>query len=209
MRFLLACATGAVLMTAACSRDLSAPTSFDGLPGFGGPGGVRMSDVCRPPVPPAEALAWVDSAPALESYCQTLWVTQGEDQVLTVRYANVEGGGASSWFLRLFIPEDAQLVDEMGVAVPEGTRVPITVAIHPSLYAVRFSPHGSRFMGRPAILKLNYGWADVGSRDPGALAVYYQPDDTQEWAREPTVVDRTGHMVCAELRHFSNYALAW
>lgn len=209
MRSLLASAISAALLTSGCGRDLSAPAPVDWLPVADRPWDVLIEDACRAPEPPANTVGWSDSAPALESYCTTLWVTQGEDQVLTLWYAD-PGATPTSWFLRLYVPADAQLVDRLGRPVPDGVRVPVTVSVHPSLYAVRFGPHGARFEGRPAVLKVNYGWADLGTRgDDAPLSVYYQPDETADWTQEPTEIDRHGHFLCAELRHFSNYAVAF
>lgn len=182
------------------------------------------SSRCDFPAPPAAALRRVVNAPALETYCTSFWVTQGQPKTFEIRYAaplesngGVEDddkedgtGTPGEVFLRLRIPEDARLVDLAGRPVPMGTRVLMTVAVHPSLFVVQFGPHGCGFDGkRPAVLTLNYGRAALGGRNPADLDVWYQPQAGEPWTAEPTTVDLNGNFVRVDLQHFSNYAVAW
>ena len=192
-----------------CSPEVAGPIAFHSEDAALEPPPPPTADECRVPDPPPETIPWSNAAPALEAYCTAFWVTQGEDQELSVGFASDESVKAR-WFLRLFIPEGAQFVDDAGMTVPDGSRVRVTVAIHRTLYAVQFGPHGSEFqVGRPAVLKLNYSWADLGKQDAKDLTIYYQADEGGTWAKEPTIVDRRGNYVSTWLRHFSNYAVAW
>ncbi len=217
LRLRVAVALIAAVATGACG-EATAPVVHDNL--------VRdesqwstWSTRCMYPAPPPGVLAHKNTAPALETYCTSFWVTQGQPKTFEIRYAappptSSDGGDGSTdlgdVFLRLRIPEDAVLVDSVGRPVPAGTRVLMTVSVHPSLFVVQFGPHGSRFDQRhPAVLSLKYSWAALGGRNPAGLQVWYQPEAGTEWSAEPTTVDVNGQTVRVLLQHFSNYAVAW
>ncbi len=214
MRFRFAALLVAAAVLGGCSES-SAPTTEYGLIHDGDEWSAwSHSARCYFPAPPATALRRLTNAPALETYCASFWVTQGQPKTFDIRYAEPlsadSGSGLAEVFLRLRIPEDARLVDLAGRPVPMGTRVLITVAVHPNLFVVQFGPHGAGFDGkRPAVLTLNYRWANLGGRDPVDLDVWYQPEAGTSWTQEPTTVDLTGNTVRVNLQHFSNYAVAW
>ena len=170
---------------------------------------ILSADECVVPDPPPGTIPWANTAPPLERYCAAFWVVQGEDQVVSMAFAD-SADAKSRWFLRLFIPAYATFVDDTGSPLSDGSVVRVTVAVHPTLYAVRFGPHGSGFGGaRPAVLKLNYSWADLGKKDAKDLIIYYQSEEEGLWEAQLTSVDNKGNFVSTWLYHFSNYAVAW
>ena len=164
---------------------------------------------CQVPDPLEGTIPWANDAPPLETYCAAFSVIAGVDTDVRISFLR-RSSAKGSTFMLLQIPETARWFDETGAPLPPGQRVRVTVAVHPTLYAIRFGPHGSGFdIGKSATLKLNYSWADLGKQNEQGLTIYYQADEDGSWEEQPTVVDKKGNFVWTHLRHFSNYAVAW
>ena len=181
-----------------------APSSTDDTTDTGSPAPSTDGTV------PATTIAQSNSAPPLLTYSTSFAAVQGEGDTFIVFYEDEWNPGMQGdWFLKLNIPSDAQFVDELGNPVAEGDTVVVTVDIDPSLFFVRFGPHGSTFAGnKPATLQFNYSYAESGWNE-NDLAVWYQPTEGESWNEEPTQIDKKKNRVTIELYHFSNYAVAW
>ncbi len=159
---------------------------------------------------PATTIAQSTEAPPLLTYSTSFTAIQGQANTFIVFYEDEWNPGMQGdWFLKLNIPRDGQLLDENGNPAAPGDTVQITVEIDPSLFFVRFGPHGSSFNGnKPATLQFNYAYAQ-GGWNQNDLAVWYQPADGEAWNEEPTEVNTKKNRVLINLYHFSNYAVAW
>ncbi len=149
-------------------------------------------------------------APPLLTYDTAFVAVQGEGQTFTLYYEDPADGSAGDWFIKIWIPHDAEFVSEAGEPYANGDTVAIATHVDPSYLFVRFGPHGSTFVGnRPALLRFHTKFMDLGGRDSADLRVWYQPSVGFEWTPQETVVDQRGHQIWLDIYHFSNYAVAW
>lgn len=150
-----------------------------------------------------QVLQFAPEAPPLMTYDTTHVIRQGQHSFLVIYHQNWE------YFLSLDIPPSAQFVDADGMPAPDGQPVTLRARVDSTLISFEFEPHGSYFTGpRPVVLWVGLKYVDLGAgtRFP---SIWYQADATDPWSELPTTVDRAGKWLKIELRHFSNYAVAW
>jgi len=206
---LLACAdgTGPVptggAISAAPTSGLSAAragkqttSSTDGLTT------TTMTDATTPTDAPAP-LRFLPDAPRLRTYDTTFVAHQGWKQSFVIFHED------GNYFMVLDVPASAQFVDADGNPVPDGAEVELRARVDSASVSFEFGPHGSYFTGsRPVLLWVYLKYVDVGSSG-GLPNIWYQADATLPWAVLPTTADRAGNWLKVELRHFSNYAVAY
>ncbi|MDH3228119.1 MAG: hypothetical protein OEM67_13670 [Thermoleophilia bacterium] len=159
-------------------------------------GGTTQSGTFAP-------LSFVPGAPPLKTYDTTFVAHQGWKQNFVIFHED------GNYFMVLDVPASAQFVDENGNPVPAGAEVGIRVLVDSTAVSFEFGPHGSYFTGsRPVMLWVYLKYVALGSGG-GSPSVWYQADATEPWAALPTTVDKAGNWLKVELRHFSNYAVAW
>ncbi len=148
-------------------------------------------------------LRFAPGAPSLMTYDTTFVAHQGWKQNFVIFFED------GNYFMVLDVPSSAQFVDADGNPVPDGESVEISVRVDGTYISFEFGPHGSSFTGkRPVVLWVWTKYADLDGVD-GQPKVWYQPNRDSEWKSIPTTVDKAGQWLKAELRHFSNYAIAW
>jgi hypothetical protein len=149
-----------------------------------------------------QPLQFLPGAPPLRSYDTTFVAHQGWKQSFVIFHED------GNYFMVLDVPASAQFVDANGNPVPYGTEVQLRVRVDNSVVSFEFGPHGSYFTGsRPVVLWVYLKYVAVGAG--GGPSIWYQADTTDSWAALPTAVDRAGNWLKVELRHFSNYAVAY
>jgi hypothetical protein len=159
---------------------------------------------------PTGAIRQSADAPPLLTYDTTFVVVQGLGETFTLYYEDPADGSAGDWFMKIWIPSDAEFMTEDGVPYADGDTVSIATHVDPSYLFVRFGPHGSTFLGnRPALLRFSTKFMDLGERDVADLRVWYQPSVGSDWTVQETVVDHAGHQIWIDVHHFSNYSVAW
>lgn len=177
------------------------PGLTDGLPSIAG---------TRVPV------ALADTTPYLETYEAAFWAVQGRRSTFRVNYValereHAEESGERQKHLVLTIPRSTQIIRPDGSSLAEGDSIQITVTIDGARLAVEFGPDGTRFAGpEPLHLALWLVYADLTQGSgPEDLHIWYRPPDGATWEPQPTRVIAGGQAVLGELRHFSNYAVAY
>ena len=149
-------------------------------------------------------------APPLTTYDTTFLAVQGRPSSHAIYFQQQPWQLYPVKYMELEIPPGAEFVDENGNTVPRGTVVPITVHADSGVIRFEFGPHGSRFSTRkPALLRVWWLYADLGSLSAAGLQVWYQADSTDAWNSLSTEVDMVGMYLEAPIYHFSNYAVAW
>ncbi len=203
----LAVASLAILI-AACG-DIANPAAMDQSAMFaqGGRGGnnnnTAQDSTATPGSQAPNFLQFVEGSPPLTTYDTTFIAHQGWKQSFVIFHEDY------NYFMVLDVPGTAQFVDGLGQPVPYGTPVPITVHVDDEDVSFEFGPHGSYFTGkRPVVLWIYLKYVDVANA-AGDPAIWYQPDSEADWSALPTNADKAGNWLKVELRHFSNYAIAW
>jgi hypothetical protein len=157
-------------------------------------------------------------APPLMSYDTSFTAVQGERTEFVLHYVNPYVVALSydrwelvgSWFMRVSIPKDAELLDETGLPAAVGDSVEITVLVDQEQFLVEFGPHGSTFLGKkPALLEFSLEFAELVELDPDMLDIWYRADAMGEWNALGTRFDKRGTKLQAPIHHFSGYAVAW
>ncbi|MDH4044781.1 MAG: hypothetical protein OEY20_17085 [Gemmatimonadota bacterium] len=148
-------------------------------------------------------LRFLPDAPRLRTYDTTFVAHQGWKQSFVIFHED------GNYFMVLDVPASAQFVDADGNPVPDGAEVELRARVDSASVSFEFGPHGSYFTGsRPVLLWVYLKYVDVGSSG-GLPNIWYQADATLPWAVLPTTADRAGNWLKVELRHFSNYAVAY
>ncbi len=148
-------------------------------------------------------LRFTAGAPGLTTYDTTFVAHQGWKQHFVILHED------GNYFMVLDVPGTAQFVDANGNPVPEGEQVEINVHVDGTYVSFEFGPHGSYFTGkRPVVLWVYLKYVDLEGAS-GQAEIWYQPNTDSDWAALPTTVDKAGKWLKVQLRHFSNYAVAW
>ena len=146
-------------------------------------------------------LSFLPGAPPLRTYDTTFVAHQGWKQSFVIFHQD------GNYFMVLDVPASAQFVDASGNPVPQGAAVNIRVRVDSAAVSFEFGPHGSYFTGsRPVVLWVYLKYVALGAGLPN---IWYQADATQPWDPMPTTADQAGNWLKIELRHFSNYAVAY
>lgn len=148
-------------------------------------------------------LRFTEGAPGLRRYDTTFVAHQGWKQNFVIFHED------GNYFMVLDVPGTAQFVDADGNPVPDGEQVDINVHVDGTYVSFQFGPHGSYFTGkRPVVLWVYLKYVDLDGAN-GQAKIWYQPNADSDWSALPTTVDKAGNWLKVELRHFSNYAVAW
>ncbi len=162
-------------------------------------------------------------APPLMAYDTSFTAVQGQRTEFVLHYVNpyvvlsavdpseLDGWEmVGSWFMRVSIPKDAQLLDESGTPLAAGDSVEITVLVDAEEFLVDFGPHGSTFLGKkPALLEFSLEFAQLADLDAATLDVWYRAAVGAKWSALNTQFDKRGMKLAAPIYHFSGYAVAW
>jgi len=149
------------------------------------------------------SLGFLPGSPRLRTYDTTFVAHQGWQQSFVIFHTD------GNYFMVLDVPSSAQFVDANGNPVPPGTAVNLRAKVDSTSVSFEFGPHGSYFTGsRPVMLwvYLKYVALSPGSALPD---IWYQADSTQPWTATSSTADKAGNWLKVELRHFSNYAVAY
>jgi hypothetical protein len=147
------------------------------------------------------SLSFLPGAPRLRTYDTTFVAHQGWQQSFVIFHQD------GNYFMVLDVPNSAQFVDANGNPVPQGAVVNLRARVDSTSVSFEFGPHGSYFTGsRPVVLWVYLKYVALGS---GLPDIWYQADATQPWAALPATADKAGTWLKVELRHFSNYAVAY
>lgn len=216
MRFSRLLALSALGVLAGCSEQ-TAP-QIDDVPAFakGGQKALRETVLSEPVM--STMLRHGPDAPPLMAYDTSFTAVQGERTVFVLHYVDPDVAvptsdpweALGSWFMRVSIPKDAQLLDASGSPVAAGDSVEITVLVDREEFLVDFGPHGSTFLGKkPALLEFSLEFAELPPQNPTALDVWYRAYVGEKWSALNTQFDKRGVKLGAPIYHFSGYAVAW
>ena len=160
---------------------------------------------------PANTVEQAGDAPELMTYHTSFLAVQGQKTMWNLYYRDPsKPGEVGDHFVYVEIPADAQLLNPDGTPAAYGERVEITVDVDPVSFFVEFGPHGSQFDGRVgAQLWFNYQHANTDGHDNDVPTIWYQPDAGETWEDQSIQVARRGKWLYLEIKHFSNYAVAW
>ena len=150
-----------------------------------------------------EPMRFLPDAPRLKTYDTTFVAHQGWKQSFVIFHRD------GNYFMVLDVPASAQFIDADGNPLPAGAEVGIRARVDSTLVSFEFGPHGSYFTGsRPVMLWVYLKYVEVGSIN-GTPDIWYQADATQPWSPMGATADKAGNWLKIELRHFSNYAVAY
>jgi hypothetical protein len=165
-------------------------------------GTTSETDTTTQPAGP-QLLTFVPGAPPLRTYDTTFAAHQGWQQQFVILHED------ANYFMVLDVPNSAQFVDASGTALPYGAAFGLRARVGPSTVSFEFEPHGSYFTGpKPVVLWVYLKYVDLGA-STRLPSIWYQADGTDPWSKLPTTADRAGRWLKIELRHFSNYAVAF
>lgn len=160
------------------------------------------SDTTAPVSSAPAPLQFLPGAPRLRTYDTTFAAHQGWKQAFVIFHED------GNYFMVLDVPASAQFVDADGTPVPNGAPVAIRARVDSASVSFEFGPHGSYFAGsRPVVLWVYLKYVALGSG--GLPDIWYQEDATEPWNPMSATADRAGNWLKVELRHFSNYAVAY
>ncbi len=158
-------------------------------------------------------VALADSAPRLEAYAAAFWAVQGRRTTFRLHYLAPDperSGGELQKYLVLTIPAFTQIVHPDGTPLVAGDSLLITVTVDGLDLAVELGPDGAMFAGDPLQLALWLVYADLNPQlGASDLRIWYRPPGPDAWTPQPTRVIAGGKALIGDLRHFSNYAVAY
>jgi len=154
-------------------------------------------------------IALKPGAPLLVTTHASFWAVQGRETGVRIEYRPTEQVPAGQPFLKFIVPRNVQIVDPTGQALARGDSILIEVQVVPGQLAAKFSPEGLAFTGKtPAMLGIDYLNGEVV--DPARqLGIWYEPCDGGAWELQSSRIDRKLAMVVGDIKHFSNYAVAY
>jgi len=162
------------------------------------PSGATTTESAAPHV-----LRFTPGSPPLRTYDTTFVTRQGSQRIFVISHED------GTRFMVLDVPQTAQFVDANGTPTPDGEPVNIRTLVDRESVRFEFQPHGSYFDGpRPVVLRVCLEYLDLGSSAPFP-SIWYQADTSHSWSEASTTVDLTGRWLMIDLRHFSNYSVAW
>ena len=208
-RLLLALALA--LLTVRCS---------DGRDLFSAGLGEWGADVMTPEVAASHTLHQDASAPALETYQLSFWVSRNTPTDVRVDYLPAAGQREGDRFLQFQIPAGGIAQLPGGNPLGRHDSVEITLTIDPSLLSVHFEPSGLIFkQGRSAAnLTIWYGHADPDLNSDGVvddtdwqlasqISIWFEGKHRARRVRSEN--DWYRQKVTGKLPHFSEYAVSW
>ncbi len=221
-------ALSACLVLAACGEMTSVPTD-ELLFGKGKAIGKQNNDRFstgndhHEPVPFfPHVLRQSVNAPPLQTYHVEFWAKYDAATNVRVDY-EPDIYGDTTHFLFIHVPSEALLYRPDGSVVAPGDSVLIGVTIDPVLLQVNFEPHGMIFAPRkPIKLRIHYELADADYNGDGKvdrrdadierhdMGFGYQAREGDLWFKfDPDDRSIRNKWVQLNVRHFSNYAVAW
>jgi hypothetical protein len=148
-----------------------------------------------------QVLQFLPGAPPLKTYDTTFAAVQGWKQNHVIFHED------GNYFMVLEVPNSAQFVDADGVPLAYGEPFGLRAVVSQTSVSFEFQPHGSYFTGtRPVVLWVYLKYVDTSA---GMPQVWYQSESDDPWVAQETTVDRAGNWLKIDLKHFSNYAVAW
>lgn len=154
------------------------------------------------------------SAPALEAYQTSVWLTKGNARSVAVRYQNGDP------FLQFDVPRDGLVAGAAGSFMRKGDSVWVTLTIDPVNFAVDFQPSGLIFSSRsPANLTFWYANANLDFNGNGVvdgndrlvlqqLSLWYAATSATGY-KVSTKNDPSQLFLSGAIYHFSSYAVSW
>lgn len=154
------------------------------------------------------------SAPALETYQTSVWLTKEKAASVTVRYQNGDP------FLQFEVPKDGLVAGAAGSFIRKGDSILVTLTIDPVNFAVDFQPSGLIFSSRsPANVTFWYANANLDFNGNGVvdgsdrlvlqqLTLWYAATSTTGY-KVSTKNDPSQWFLSGPIYHFSSYAVSW
>jgi len=198
----------ALIALAAC-REPAAPL----------PPGAEFS-VQRGPGTLPPVLQQAATAPQLETYDVSFWVTKGTAATIRVNYRSVGEESPAASFLQFDVPKDGLVAGALGAPLKRGDSVQIRLKIDSDRFVVDFEPAGLVFSSRsPANLTFWYANANLDLNGNGVvdgsdwnmlqqLSVWYAATPTAGY-KVSTKNDASQLILSAPIYHFSTYAVSW
>ena len=199
----------AILMAVGGCRDAAEPSA--------------VADVVASPDPlgPVHILQQAPTAPALETYQTSFWVTKGKAATLVVNYQSPDGQTVADRFLQFDLPKDGLIAGAYDPHMAKGDSILLTLSIDPTGFLAHFGPSGVKFSAKsPAILTMCYEHMDPDLNGDGIvdetdealqqqISFWTQSMKAGDWFKLPTQYDPANPCVTAKLYHFSEYAVSW
>jgi len=160
------------------------------------------------------------TAPALETYQVSFWVTKGKAATLVVNYQG-SPGKVPDPFLVFGVPKDGLIAGPNDPHMAKGDSILLTVSIDPTRFLADFGPSGMKFSAKsPAILTMCYEHMDPDLNGDGVvddtdkalqqqISFWTQSMKEGDWFKLPTKYDPANPCVSAQIFHFSQYAVSW
>lgn len=149
----------------------------------------------------------IHAAPTLQTRHAEFWAVQGKQRSVTIRFLPARDEDEGKKFLTFSVPARAQMVSPAGRPLARNDSVLIAVDVVPGKLQADFSPAGLVFAGSvPAQLAISFYYGDTRGRPTGQLGMWYLGDSAEQIY---SVVDGKGWMIQGQIRHFSNYAVAY
>jgi hypothetical protein len=162
------------------------------------------------------------AAPPLLVMRDSFWAKVGDGRELEIHYQGATPGEIGEEFLRFEVPGDALLRRPDGRGFAAGDSILITVTIvDPARFLFAFEPAGLVFSAEhPARLKLEYFHSEHDFNEDGVedsrdddieaeLDLWHRQTATAQWFKIGAVKFEELDEVSANIRSFSQYALAW
>ncbi len=161
------------------------------------------------------------TAPALETYQVSFWVTKGKAATLIVNYQAPDSQKVPDPFLVFGVPKDGLIAGPDDPHMAKGDSILLTVSIDPTRFLVHFGPSGTKFSAKsPATLTMCYEHMDPDLNGDGVvdetdkalqqqISFWTQSMKEGAWFKLPTKYDPSNPCVSAQIFHFSEYAVSW
>jgi len=202
----------AILMAVAGCRDAAAPRSDSSA----------LSEVVASPDSPGPVhiLQQAPTAPPLQVYETSFWVTKGKAATLVVNY-QAPDGQVPDRFLQFTVPKDGLIAGAYDPHMSKGDSILLTLSIDPTGFLAHFGPSGVKFSAKsPAILTMCYEHMDPDLNGDGIvdetdealqqqISFWTQSMKAGDWFKLPTKYDPSNPCVSAKIYHFSQYAVSW
>ena len=215
----------AILLTLGGCRDAVAPRveRVVAAPQFERVGDLESSDADQDSTDAlgTSILHQAATAPQLETYQVSFWLSRERATQVMVRYQPAAGESQGAPFLLFDVPKDGLRTAGGGAKLARQDSVLITLTIDPRSFEVDFQPSGVLFSQRkPATLVFWYQNADPDLNGDGVvnnadrdlekqLHIIYRRNGRAHWQQTKSMRGWDWPYVLAPVRHFSSYAVSW
>lgn len=161
-------------------------------------------------------------APPLVATKDSFWAKVSDGRELHFNYQGATPADTGEEFLRFEVPGDGLLRKPDGSAFQTGDSILITITIvDPTRFLFQFEPAGLQFSpDHPARLKVRYLQAEHDFNEDGVedsadstiehvLDMWRREGPTADWFRIGSVKFEDLDEIAANIRSFTEYALAW